>query len=62
MPQIGEAQIGFKQGAWRGMTTLSKSKPAHFELLENGYVSSDGSEIRTWPGYVPIVTQQKRAR
>lgn len=56
MSQIGAVPFSFKgdQG-WRGMTTTSKSLPFHFDLLENCYVSGDGSEIRTFPGYVCMV-------
>lgn len=46
---------------WGGTTTLSKTAPGQFTLLENCYVSSDGKEIRTFPGYVCVIdpeTQQ----
>ena len=45
MGQIGSAPWSFKTDTgWRGMTTSSKSLPGHFDLLENCYVSPDGSE------------------
>lgn len=38
-------------GGWRGMTTLSASAPFAFSLLQDCYVSKDGMEIRTRPGF-----------
>lgn len=53
MTQVGATQISFRGvGPWRGMTTQSRAQPFGFELLENCYVSSDGSEIRMVPGFV----------
>jgi hypothetical protein len=63
MGQIGSAPWSFKTDTgWRGMTTSSKSLPGHFDLLENCYVSGDGSEIRSMPGYVCIVDPVSDAR
>lgn len=42
-------------GPWQGMTTQSRAKPGHFELLENCYVSSDGQEIRPIPGFKTFI-------
>ena len=63
MGQIGSAPWSFKSDTgWRGMTTSSKSLPQHFDLLENCYVSGDGSEIRSMPGYVCLVDPVSDAR
>lgn len=52
MSEIGAMPVSFRgDGPWRGMTTQSRALPQHFELLENCYVSSDGSEIRPIPGF-----------
>jgi len=44
-------------GPWRGMTTLTAAERGdrRQRLLENCYVSSDGSEIRTAPGFKTMV-------
>lgn len=44
-------------GAWRGMTTLATNERGdrRFSLLENVYPSSDGSELRTFPGWKTVV-------
>lgn len=56
MPQIGASPIPFRGPAgWGGMTTLNKAEPSQFDLLENCYVSGDGSELRTFPGYVCVI-------
>lgn len=53
MTQIGATQVSFRgTGPWRGMTTQSRAQPFGFELLENCYVSGDGSEIRMVPGFL----------
>lgn len=63
MGQIGSSPWSFKSEAgWMGMTTSSKSLPSHFDLLENCYVSGDGSEIRSMPGYVCLVDPVTDAR
>ena len=52
MGNPGSVRAGFRgDGPWRGMTTQSLATPGMFELLENCYVSSDGSEIRPMPGF-----------
>ena len=52
MTATGAVPINFRgDGPWRGMTTQSRALPGMFELLENCYVSSDGSEIRPIPGF-----------
>ncbi len=40
-------------GPWRGRTTQASGDKGDRRLLdiENGYVSSDGSEVRSWPGF-----------
>lgn len=61
--QIGASPVSLKgDGPWRGMTTKSKALPFHFELLENCYVSSDGMEIRTFPGWKCVVDPVTTAR
>lgn len=63
MGQIGSAPWSFKSDTgWRGMTTSSKALPSHFDLLENCYVSPDGSEIRSMPGYVCVLDPVTDAR
>lgn len=52
MTQIGSSYQSFKpEGIFRGMTTLGMGGPGAFMLLENCYVSSDGREIRSMPGF-----------
>lgn len=65
MPQIGVQAIPFRDpaGPWLGMNLDSKAAPGAFELIENGYASSDGDEIRTMPGFVCVIdpsTQQRK--
>lgn len=56
MGLIGAGMMNFRgDGPWRGMTTLSRASPHEFELLENCYVSSDGSELRMMPGYYTMI-------
>lgn len=63
MGQIGSAPWSFKSDTgWRGMTTSSKALPSHFDLLENCYISPDGSEIRSMPGYVCVFDPVTDAR
>lgn len=63
MGQIGSAPWSFKSDAgWMGMTTSSKALPSHFDLLENCYISPDGSEIRSMPGYVCVFDPVTDAR
>lgn len=54
MAQIGAIPLPLKdpERGFRGITTLSQTSPFHFLEIENGYVNSDASEIRTFPGYV----------
>jgi len=56
--QVGSIPISLRGDvAWRGMTTLTLGERGdrRFQLLENAYVSSDGSEIRTFPGWKCVV-------
>ena len=62
MPQQGSIPFSFKSGAFRGMAPSSKSLPYGFELLENCYVSADGSEIRTMPGFVCCADPYSKGR
>lgn len=63
MPQQGAVPWSFKSDtSWRGMTTTSKALPFHFDLLENCYVSSDGQEIRSFPGWICMVDPVTDAR
>ena len=52
---MGQRQLSLKGGSpiWRGITRLSSvdGGARHFTKLENCYISSDGSEIRHFPGY-----------
>lgn len=45
------------QGPWRGFTRLNVNDRGQNSLLklENGYVSADGSEIRSMPGWVTLL-------
>lgn len=63
MSQIGSTPVSFKSPeGWGGMTTLNKSAPFMFDLLEDCYVSSDGSEIRHTPGLVCALDPASTAR
>lgn len=64
MPQIGAQPIPFRDpaGPWAGMNLDSKDAPGSFELIENGYISNDGGEIRTMPGFVCVVDPNTQER
>lgn len=62
MAAIGAARTSMKVGPWRGMTLIAKSDPGRFLLLENGYVNSDGSEIRMMPGMKCVIDPETRQR
>lgn len=52
MSAIGSTRLSFRNGApWSGLSLLSKTSPGRFQVLENCYVNSDGSEIRMMPGF-----------
>lgn len=48
---------------WKGMTTQTAGErgDSRFNLIENGYVSSDGNEIRMMPGYKCVVDLRSAA-
>ena len=61
--QMSAARVTLRgDGPWRGLTTLSKSAPFQYLELENGYVSSDGAELRTFPGYLCVLDPTSTAR
>jgi len=62
--QIGTFAVPLRDpaGAWRGITLGSKATPGGFDLVENGYVSSDGLEIRSVPGYVCVIDPETQTR
>jgi len=53
---MGRRLISFKAETWRGKSLLNVSDRGQRRLLklENAYVSSDGSEIRAFPGFACI--------
>jgi hypothetical protein len=59
---MGQRIVTLKNQAWRGKTTLNVSDrlERNFLKLENCYVSSDGAEIRHFPGFITLMdlTQQ----
>lgn len=56
---MGQRQLSLKGDStiWRGVTRLSSNDRGdrHFTKLENCYISSDGSEIRHFPGYATLL-------
>ena len=61
--QQGSRQFSYKSEiGWGGMNTQTANAPLQFELLENAYVSSDGQEIRPFPGYVCVIDPVSDAR
>lgn len=62
--QVGAIKIPLKDpaGPWRGMTLRSSGTPGGFSLIENGYISSDGGEIRTFPGFKCVIDPETQAR
>ena len=63
MGNLGASPISMRgDTGWSGMTTLSKAMPFRFELLENCYVNSNGSEIRMMPGFVCVVDPATNTR
>lgn len=65
MAAIGTSRISLKgQAPWRGMTLTGRSDVGGFELLQDCYVNSDGTEIRMMPGMRCVIdpeTQQRNA-
>ncbi len=58
MVRTGSQLITFRgPGPWRGKTskTVADRGDSRLIQIENGYVSSDGSEIRTFPGWKCVV-------
>ena len=47
---------------WGGISTGSKASYGQFEILENCYVSRDGEEIRSFPGFVCVVDPETNTR
>jgi len=63
MPQVGAVPISLRgDGPWQGLTTLSKAAPFQFLELENCYVSKDGSELRTFPGWKCVIDPASSVR
>lgn len=63
MGGLGATPISMRGDAgWSGMTTQSKAMPFRFELLENCYVNSNGSEIRMMPGFVCVIDPATNTR
>lgn len=54
---MGQSLISYKGDLWRGRTTLSTNDRGDKRLVRitNGYVASDGHEIRSFPGWRTIV-------
>lgn len=56
---MGQRQLSLKgsSAVWRGVTRLSTVDRGerHFTKLENCYISSDGQEIRHFPGYATFL-------
>lgn len=54
---MGSQLISFKGEGWRGRTTLITSDRGERRLvrIKNGYVSADGGEIRSFPGWRTLV-------
>lgn len=54
---MGTQLIPFKGDGWRGRTTLTTNDRGDKRLVRilNGYVSSDGSEIRSFPGWRTLI-------
>ena len=47
---------------WGGISTGSKASSGQFEVLENCYVSRNGDEIRSFPGFVCVVDPETNTR
>lgn len=63
MGNLGATPVSMRGDAgWSGMTTLSKAMPFRFELLENCYVNSNGSEIRMMPGFTCVIDPATNTR
>lgn len=54
------SDVSMRQGTWRGIDRQSDMAPgdADFIELKNGYVSTDGTEIRRMPGWKAVMKPQ----